>query len=107
MKKNDAVQKVSEMLGDKHIHISDTQTVKIQVRRVFHKFTEIEIQVPSDVKEVGDWIMDNENLWSYDMAVKNSNSKLEEGSGEDCYDGMDDCSSEEWRYEVEGYGGHL
>ena len=51
MKKDEAVKKIGDMLGDKHIHISDTKKVKVMQRSVYHKYAEIEVEVPKDVAE--------------------------------------------------------
>jgi hypothetical protein len=117
MKKDDAVQKISDMLGDKHIHISDTKKVKIQQRSVYHKFTEVDITVPNDVheSELMDWINDNEQLWSDQMDTKEEHSsKFIGGSGVDDYDGMNESDADsEWRFQCpddedgNSYGGHL
>jgi hypothetical protein len=82
--------------------------VKIQQRSVYHKFTEIEIEVPKDV-QVDDWILNNEDLWSAKMDEKHSTSKYVFGTGLYDIEGMDDAESDsEWRYQCpDGYGGHL
>lgn len=111
MKKDDAVKKIGDMLGDRHIHMSDTKMIKIQQRSVYHKFTEVEIKVPNDVheSELMDWINDNEQLWSDQMDAKEEHSEYESGSGVYDYDGMNESTSDsEWRFQCpNGYGGHL
>jgi hypothetical protein len=86
--------------------------VKIMQRSVYHKYTEIEIEAPKDVKEddMMDWINDNEQLWADQMDEKNTFSKIEYGNGVDDYNGMEDAESDsEWRFDIVGknYGGHL
>ena len=90
--------------------------VKIQQRSVYHKFTEIEIEVPNDVKEddMMDWINDNDQLWADQMDAKEEESKYEGGSGVDDYDGMNEPESDsEWRFQCpinfygHSFGGHL
>lgn len=79
--------------------------VKIQQRSTYHKFTEIEIEVPKGV-QVDDWILENEDLWSEEM--DNAVSKTEYEFGVGSYEGMDSEDESEWRYECpDGYGGHL
>ena len=81
--------------------------VKIQQRSTYHKFTEIEIEVPNlECNDVHDWILENEDLWSANM--DNAVSKTEYEFGVGSYEGMDSEDESEWRYECpEGYGGHL
>ena len=90
--------------------------VKIQQRSVYHKFTEIEIEVPNDVEQddMMDWINDNEQLWADQMDAKYTFSKVEFGSGVDDYDGMNETEMDsEWRFQCpvdedgHSYGGHL
>jgi len=81
--------------------------VKIQQRSVYHKFTEIEIEVPKDV-QVDDWILDNEDLWIEEISNKVAKSEYLFGSGLGDYEGMDNKGDSEWRYQCpDGYGGHL
>ena len=86
--------------------------VKIQQRSVYHKFTEIEIEVPNlECNDVHDWILENEDLWSEEMEVTHARGKYVFGNGLGDYDGMDEKGDSEWRFEVvdgkENYGGHL
>ena len=92
--------------------IEITQKVKIQQRSVYHKFTEVEIEVPNHIKEddMMDWINDNEQLWADQMDAKEEHSsKFIGGNGVDDYDGMNEPESDsEWRFQCpNGYGGHL
>lgn len=90
--------------------------VKIQQRSVYHKFTEIEIEVPNHVKEddMMDWINNNEQLWADQIDAKIEESEYEFGSGVDDYDGMNETEMDtEWRFQCpvdkdgNSYGGHL
>ena len=112
MKKDDAVKKIGDMLGDRHIHISDTKKVKIMQRSVYHKYAEVEVEVPIHIEEtfdVHEWLMENEDLWSQDMEDAIDNAAIEGGNGVDDYDGMNEPESDcEWRYQIPGGdGGHL
>tara|TARA_Y100001938_G_C7755725_1_gene266082 strand:- start:222 stop:482 length:261 start_codon:yes stop_codon:yes gene_type:complete len=84
--------------------------VKIQQRSVYHKFAEVEIDVPKDIKEedIQDYLDDNEHLYvdKIDKAISKANYEYGFGLG----DGMEDEREEsEWRYECEKLelGGHL
>ena len=95
--------------------------VKIQQRSVYHKFAEIEIEIPDNWNEhkgyknyyddhIGDYLMDNEHLWVDKIDHKINESEFVFGLGLDNDAGMDEKDSEsEWRYEIVGtnYGGHL
>ena len=95
-----------------------TKKVKIQQRSVYHKFTEVEIEVPNDVEQddIMDWINDNEQLWADQMDTKYEESEYEFGCGVYDYDGMNESESDsEWRWRFQcpadgdgnSYGGHL
>jgi hypothetical protein len=87
--------------------------VKIQQRSVYHKFTEIEIEVPNLIdyeSEIHDYLTNNEDLWADEMDAKFEESEYEFGSGVHDYEGMNESNSDsEWRFEIVGkqYGGHL
>ncbi len=86
--------------------------VKIQQRQVYHKFAEIEIEIPNDVDEfdIQDYVNDNEHLWIDDIENKLNESEFVYGNGLDDYKGMSESESEtEWRYECDKLktGGHL
>ena len=57
--------------------------VKIQQRSVYHKFAEIEIEIPNDVDEfdIQDYVNDNEHLWvdKMDKQMSESEFVLEQG----------------------------
>ncbi len=84
--------------------------VKIQNRSVYHKFAEVEVEIPDDVKDIQEWIIENEQTYIYEMDQSINESKYEFGSGVDDYKGMNEPESQsEWRYECEELkeGGHL
>jgi hypothetical protein len=86
--------------------------VKIQQRQVYHKFAEIEIEIPNNVDEfdIQEYVNDNEHLWIDDIENKLNESEFVYGNGLDDYKGMNEPESEtEWRYECEELktGGHL
>ena len=86
--------------------------IKIQQRQVYHKFAEIEIEIPNDVDEfdIQDYVNDNEHLWIDDIENKLNESEFVYGNGLDDYKGMNESESEtEWRYECDELktGGHL
>ena len=87
--------------------------VKIMQRSVYHKYTEVEIEVPNLIdyeSEIHEYLLNNEDLWMNKLSEKNTFSKIEEGSGVDDYEGMNEPESDmEWRFDIVGkqYGGHL
>jgi len=84
--------------------------VKVQNRSVYHKFAEVEIEIPNDVKDIQEWLIKNEHTYIYEMDASINETKYEFGSGVDDYDGMNEPLSEsEWRYECNqlNIGGHL
>ena len=81
--------------------------VKIMQRSVYHKYAEIEVEVPKDV-DAQEWLMDNEEKWVDVMDNEISKAKYEFGNGMDTYDWTDDDMESEWMYCCpDGYGGHL
>ena len=94
--------------------------VKIQNRSVYHKFAEIEIEIPDDWnnkdgeenyydEHIGDYLHDNEHLYVEKIDEAIDKAEYIHGSGLYDYRGMDDESDDEWRYECEKIelGGHL
>ena len=84
--------------------------VKIGNLSVYHRFTEIEIEIPEmDEDKVSRYLLDNEENWCYtlDSEVTKSTTQFTSGKGE--YDGYDDGSDSETRFDITGkqYGGHL
>jgi len=80
--------------------------VKIQQRSVYHKFAEIEIDVPDTLttETIHDYLDDTK----IDEAMLKA--EVEYGFGIECHNGMEEYGSEsEWRFECEDLktGGHL
>ena len=93
--------------------------VKVMQRSVYHKYAEIEVEIPNDWnnkdgvenyydEHLNDYLHDNEHL--YVDKIDEEISKAEHEFGLGLGDGMEDVNEEsEWRYEIVGknYGGHL
>lgn len=87
--------------------------VTIQQRSVYHKYAELEIEIPDSIKadDISDYLIEIEDTWVDTIDEKLSlDSEYIFGSGVDDYDGMnDDTAESEWRYECDELktGGHL
>lgn len=95
--------------------------VKIQTRQVYHKFAEVEIEIPSDWKdsdalELQDYLIARDDLYTDKIDKAISQAKYEYGFGTDSdanshyNSAMNEPESEsEWRYECDELhdGGHL
>lgn len=84
--------------------------VKVSARIVYHKYAEIEIDIPSDVDDIQDFLHDNDGLWSEELNTQLYNQGYDYGHGIDMHPGMEDITEpSEWRYDCEkaGEGGHL
>lgn len=85
--------------------------VKIMQRSVYHKYAEVEIEIPDLIdaeSEALDYLQENEHLFIDKIDKAMSEANFEYGNGVDDYTGMTDTNAEsEWRYEVNGKGGHL
>ena len=86
--------------------------VKIMQRSVYHKYAEVEVEVPDTIKEadVKEYLIDNEDLYTEKIDEGIDRAEYEFGFGLDNDLGLDEKDSEsEWRFEVVGkqYGGHL
>ena len=86
--------------------------VKIMQRSVYHKYAELEIEIPNDIKDedVFDYLIDNPQMYEYEMDSAVNESEYEFGFGLDNDLGLDEKDNEsEWRFEIVGkqYGGHL
>ena len=96
--------------------------VKIIQRSVYHKYAEVEIELPKEITDIKinkcyntygefdiqQYLIDNENLYVDKIDEKISKAEYEFGFG--LGDGMDEMDQEsEWRYECEQLeiGGHL
>lgn len=95
-----------------------TMKVKIQQRSVYHKFAEVEVEVPNNLTDdkILDYLWDNEDLYVDKIDEAMSKASYEYGFGTDsdanaeynsCMD--EDDSESEWRFECEELkiGGHL
>ena len=82
--------------------------VRIQNRSVYHKFAEVEVEIPNDVEDVQQYLVCNEELYTEKIDKAMSEAEYVHGTGLYDFDGMDDAESDsEWRYDCEGIGGHL
>ena len=87
--------------------------VKIMQRSVYHKYAEVEIEIPNLIdkeSEVHQYLIDNDDLFIEKIDEKLSKVEYEYGTGVNDYEGMDEFGvSCEQRFEIVGqnYGGHL
>ena len=95
--------------------------VKIQPRQVYHKYAQVEIEIPSDWKdsdglELQDYLIARDDLYTDKIDKAISQAKYEYGFGTDSdanshyNSAMNEPESEsEWRYECDELhdGGHL
>jgi len=101
--------------------------VKIQQRNVYHKFAEVEIEIPDDWnnkdgienyydEHINDYLHDNEDLWAdkVDEALSKAPYHYGFGTDSDANDHHNSCmvdtdQESEWRYECDELktGGHL
>ena len=88
-----------------------TIKVKVQQRSVYHKFVELEVEVPDSVKldDVREWLTNNDQLWSDQVDQAMFEAPIQFGNGMEMYKGMNEVEADsEWRYETpDGIGGHL
>ena len=81
----------------------------IKIRRVYYKYAEIEIDVPStlhdDFDSVHDYLLEKETEWGYKLEEALDKAELIHGNGMDSDDGWTDIrETEEVRYEVDPEG---
>ena len=95
--------------------------IKIQQRSVYHKITEVEIEVDADVYEhyrldngkwadMGDYLIENEHLWSSELEDSICVEDYVLGNGSDSNNDFTDTNAEtetRWVWEEEQAGGHL
>ncbi len=86
--------------------------VTISERRVYHKISEVEIEIPSNIEldDVSDYLMQNEHLYVDRLYNKISVSEYEYGFGMGIgEDWTNEDQPSETRYDIESekYGGHL
>ncbi len=86
-------------------------SVTIQQRSVYHKYTEIEVELPENIKEedVSDYLMSIEDSWVDVLDNLINQTEIVFGSGVHDHEGMNEPESDsEWRFQLpNGYGGHL
>ena len=84
--------------------------VKIMQRSVYHKYAEVEIDIPDmECNDIHEYLLENENLYLDKIDEAISEANFEYGNGVNDYTGMDEPLAEsEWRFEYGNkYGGHL
>lgn len=84
--------------------------VKIMQRSVYHKYAEVEVEVPNELEcnDIHEWLHNNENLWCDKLQVALDEASLDFGFGMDTGDWTDRNEGTEWRFEYgDKYGGHL
>ena len=86
--------------------------VRIQQRSVYHKYAEVEVEIPNNIKEdeISEYLLNIEESWEGYIDEKLQYSEYQFGSGVNDYDGMnDDRAESEWRYQCDELktGGHL
>ena len=85
--------------------------VKLQQRSVYHKFVEIEVEVPDSVEfnDIQEWLINNDQLWSDQIDQAMSEEPVQYGNGMEMYEGMNEVEADsEWRYETpDGIGRRL
>ena len=86
--------------------------VKIEQRSVYHKFVELEIEIPDTIKEdeIDKYLLSIEDEWIDKIDHKTNQSEFVSGTGLYDHPGHEDSEADhEWRYECEewGIGGHL
>jgi len=115
MKREEFNKIMKQSFGDKVVNIpneDETMVVTIQQRSVYHKFAEIEINIPNYISEdeIVDYIHDNEDQWVDKIDHKINESEFVFGTGLYDIEGMEDAESDsEWRYDCKDLktGGHL
>ena len=95
----------------------NTMKVKIMQRSVYHKYAEIEVEVPNEIegyimqeKDIWGYLSENEDLFIDEIDKKLSKAEYEFGFGLDNDGGLNEKDNEsEWRFDIVGkqYGGHL
>jgi len=86
--------------------------VKIEQRSVYHKFVELEIEIPDsvDTDMIDEYLLSIENQWIDVIDDKINQSEFVLGTGIYDHPGHHDSGADhEWRYECEErkIGGHL
>ena len=83
--------------------------VKIIQKSVYHKYAEVEIEVPNGMEcnDLHEYLTDNEDLYIDKMDKALNKAEYQYGSGVYEYSGMDRFLDSEWRFECEGEEGDL
>jgi len=86
--------------------------VTITERRVYHKVSTIEVEIPKDLPldRTMEWLEKNTQKWEQDLDEKFNTAELEFGTGVDDVPHMNcDSANRETRCDVNGenFGGHL
>ena len=78
-------------------------------RSVYYKTAKVEIEIPDTLNQsdIQEYILEHEHLWTYKIDEKMSEAEFEFGFGMDEGKWTEKQSPSEWRYEVNGLGGHL
>jgi len=94
----------------------NARKVRISTRQVYHKYVEVEIEIPEEIalENIEDYLVCNEEMYTEDINKELELAEIKSGSGVSEYYGMDEGDTEhEWRYDVleakktQIYGGHL
>jgi len=84
--------------------------VTIETRQVYHKYAQVEVEIPDNVEDIQEWLIENEQTYIYEMDTAINEAKYGSGSGLYDYDGHEDADAvSEWRYDCDELkeGGHL
>jgi len=89
--------------------------VTIETRQVYHKYAQVEIEIPNDWKdsdglELQDYLIARDDLYTDKIDKAISKAEYVHGTGLYYFDGHEDAEADsEWRYECDelNEGGHL
>lgn len=89
--------------------------VTIETRQVYHKYAQVEIEIPNDWKdsdglELQDYLIARDDLYTDKIDKAISKAEYVHGTGLYDFDGHEDAEADsEWRYECNelNEGGHL
>jgi len=86
--------------------------VKIEQRTVYHKFVELELEIPDSIEtdKIDEYLLSIEDEWIDKIEDKVNQSEFVLGTGLYDHPGHEDSEAEhEWRYDCEEreIGGHL
>jgi len=87
--------------------------VRISKRQIYYNFAVAEIYVPNTVKNIDQYLWENEHLYIDKIEDELSQGHYEQGFGLDQHGMCEEKEEEEWRYDVlnennePSYGGHL